>query len=119
MTAPIEAGPGHPTRIIDYESIRNGTANIFMLYTPLEGRREALVTDRRTTLDGRTKTPGVGHVAPDELAVDIIERSGATGIADERTNAFASIRERAHDMPTDEPASACNENHEGASKFFQ
>ena len=51
VTAPIEAGPGHPTRIIDYEYLRNGTANIFMLYAPLEGRREALVTDRRTTID--------------------------------------------------------------------
>ena len=51
MTAPIEAGPGHLTRIVDYEYIRNGTANIFMLYAPLEGRREALVTDRRTTID--------------------------------------------------------------------
>jgi len=51
VTVPIEAGPGHPTRIIDYEYVRNGTANIFMLYAPLEGRREALVTDHRTTID--------------------------------------------------------------------
>ena len=51
MTVPIEAGPGHPTRIVDDESIRNGTANICLLYAPWEGRREALVTDQRTTLD--------------------------------------------------------------------
>ena len=28
-------------RIIDYEYARNGTANIFMLSAPLEGRRES------------------------------------------------------------------------------
>ena len=51
VTVPLEATPEHPTKIIDYEYVRNGTANIFMLYAPLEGRREALVTDQRTTLD--------------------------------------------------------------------
>lgn len=28
----MEATPEHPTKIIDYEYVRNGTANIFMLY---------------------------------------------------------------------------------------
>lgn len=51
VTAPIPAGPGRPTKIVDYEYVRNGTANIFMLYAPLEGRREALVTEQRTTID--------------------------------------------------------------------
>jgi len=51
VTAPIEATPAHTTRIVDYEYVRNGAANIFMLSAPLEGRREALVTDRRTTID--------------------------------------------------------------------
>ena len=41
VTVPIEATPEHPTRIVDYEYVRNGTANIFMLYAPLEGRRES------------------------------------------------------------------------------
>jgi hypothetical protein len=35
---PIPAKPGRPGRI-DYEYERNGTANIFMLFAPLEGRR--------------------------------------------------------------------------------
>lgn len=48
---PLNATLEHPTRIADYEYLRNGTANIFMLYAPLEGRREALVTDQRTTID--------------------------------------------------------------------
>jgi hypothetical protein len=51
VTAPIKASLEHPTQIIDYEYVRNGTANIFMLYAPLVGRREAIVTDQRTTID--------------------------------------------------------------------
>jgi hypothetical protein len=42
--------PGHPSRI-DYEYERNGTANLFMLFAPLEGWRQVKVTDRRTALD--------------------------------------------------------------------
>jgi hypothetical protein len=48
--SPIQAKPGRPG-IIDYEYQRNGTGNIFMMYAPLEGRREALVTERRTRVD--------------------------------------------------------------------
>lgn len=42
--------PGHP-RIVDYEYERNGTANLFMLFEPLAGRRHVVVTARRTALD--------------------------------------------------------------------
>ena len=42
--------PGQPTRV-DYEYERNGTANLFMLFAPLEGWRHVKVTDRRTALD--------------------------------------------------------------------
>src|ERR1700716_4587403 len=41
---------GCPERI-DYEYERNGTANLFMLFAPLEGWRHAEVTDRRTAID--------------------------------------------------------------------
>jgi hypothetical protein len=51
VAPPIPAGPGRPAKIVDYEYVRNGTANIFMLYAPLEGRREALVTEQRTAID--------------------------------------------------------------------
>ncbi len=47
---PIPAKPGRPGRI-DYEYERNGTANIFMLFAPLEGRRHVEVTDRHTAAD--------------------------------------------------------------------
>jgi hypothetical protein len=42
--------PGHPARQ-DYEYERNGTANLFMLFAPLEGWRHVKVTDRRTSID--------------------------------------------------------------------
>jgi uncharacterized small protein (DUF1192 family) len=47
---PIAAKPGRPVRY-DYEYERNGTANLFMLFAPLEGWRHVEVTDRHTALD--------------------------------------------------------------------
>ena len=47
---PIAAKPGQPARY-DYEYERNGTANLFMLFAPLEGWRHVEVTDRRTAVD--------------------------------------------------------------------
>jgi len=35
----------------DYEYERNGTANLFMMFAPLEGWRQVKVTDRHTALD--------------------------------------------------------------------
>ena len=47
---PIAAKPGRPARH-DYEYERNGTANLFMMFAPLEGWREVKVTDRHTAVD--------------------------------------------------------------------
>jgi len=47
---PIGAKPGRPARY-DYEYRRNGTANLFMMFAPLEGWRHVKVTDRHTALD--------------------------------------------------------------------
>jgi hypothetical protein len=47
---PIPAKPGKPERY-DYEYERNGTANLFMMFAPLEGWRHVKVTDRHTALD--------------------------------------------------------------------
>jgi hypothetical protein len=47
---PIPARPGQPRRV-DYEYERNGTANLFMVFEPLAGRRRVKVTDRRTIAD--------------------------------------------------------------------
>ena len=47
---PIPMKPGRAARA-DYEYERNGTANLFMLFAPLEGWRHVKVTDRRTAVD--------------------------------------------------------------------
>ena len=47
---PIPARPGRPART-DYEYERNGTANIFMLFAPLDGWRHVEVTDRHAAVD--------------------------------------------------------------------
>ena len=47
---PIPARPGQPERF-DYEYVRNGSANLFMISEPLLGWREVRVTDRRTAVD--------------------------------------------------------------------
>lgn len=47
---PVPMQPGQPARH-DYEYERNGTANIFMLFAPLEGWRHVEVTERRTAID--------------------------------------------------------------------
>jgi hypothetical protein len=47
---PIPAKPGQPVRY-DYEYERNGTANLFMMFAPLEGWRHVEVTDRHTAID--------------------------------------------------------------------
>jgi len=47
---PVPMKPGRPARH-DYEYERNGTANLFMLFAPLEGWRHVKVTDRHTAVD--------------------------------------------------------------------
>jgi hypothetical protein len=47
---PVPAAPGRPLRY-DYEYVRNGTANLFMVFEPLLGWRAVQVTERRTAKD--------------------------------------------------------------------
>jgi hypothetical protein len=47
---PLPMRPGQPARH-DYEYERNGTANLFMMFAPLEGWRYVKVTERRTAVD--------------------------------------------------------------------
>jgi uncharacterized small protein (DUF1192 family) len=50
VRVPIPMKPGHPARR-DYEYERNGTANMFMIFAPLEGVRHVKPTERRTAKD--------------------------------------------------------------------
>jgi DDE superfamily endonuclease len=47
---PLPTEPGQPQRF-DYEYVRNGTANLFMISEPLLGWRAVQVTERRTAKD--------------------------------------------------------------------
>ena len=47
---PVPAAPGQAAHY-DYEYVRNGVANLFMVSEPLAGRRDVEVTDRRTQKD--------------------------------------------------------------------
>jgi transposase len=47
---PLPPRPGQPERY-DYEYVRNGTANLFMVFQPLLGVRWVTVTERRTAKD--------------------------------------------------------------------
>jgi len=47
---PLPPEPGRPERF-DYEYVRNGTANLFMISEPLLGWRHVEVTQRRTAKD--------------------------------------------------------------------
>ena len=47
---PEPAAPGRPSRV-DYEYVRNGTANLFVVVEPTAGRRHVTVTARRTKRD--------------------------------------------------------------------
>jgi hypothetical protein len=46
----IPCKPGQP-EIVDYEYVRNGIANVFMISEPLAGRRETIVKETRTAID--------------------------------------------------------------------
>jgi transposase len=50
VSAPLPAKRGKPARQ-DYEYVRNDTANLFLWFAPLEGRRQVKVTERRTKRD--------------------------------------------------------------------
>lgn len=50
VQTPVLATPGQVAHY-DYEYVRNGVANIFMIFEPLGGQRDVEVTDRRTKKD--------------------------------------------------------------------
>jgi len=84
--APVAMGPGRPARI-DYEYARNGTANLFMMFAPLEGWRAVKVTDRRTAVD-------YAHVLKDLAEVHFAQAETIVLIQDNlNTHAAASLYE--------------------------
>ena len=50
VTPPQPLAPGQPARE-DYEYVRGGVANLFLVCEPLRGWRHGMVSDRRTRID--------------------------------------------------------------------
>lgn len=50
VQSPVPAVPGQVAQY-DYEYVRNGVANVFMVFEPLAGQRDVEVTERRTKKD--------------------------------------------------------------------
>jgi hypothetical protein len=50
IQAPVAVAPGRAERY-DYEYVRHGVANLFLLFDPLQGERHVKVTDHRTRTD--------------------------------------------------------------------
>ena len=84
--SPMAVRPGSPTRV-DYEYTRNGVANLFMMFAPLEGWRRVKVTDRRTAID-------YAHVLRDLADVHFARAKTITLVQDNlNTHAAASLYE--------------------------
>ena len=78
--------PGRPA-CVDYEYARNGVANLFMMFAPLEGWRHVEVTDRRTAVD-------YAHVLKDLADVHFAQAKTIVLIQDNlNTHAAASLYE--------------------------
>jgi len=72
VVQPLPAVPGQPERF-DYEYVRNGTANLFMISEPLLGWRHVAVTQRRTAKDFAEVVRWlVEEVHPDAEAVVLV-----------------------------------------------
>jgi transposase len=50
IQAPRPVQPGQAA-LYDYEYVRNGVANLFMMFEPLAGQREVMTTEQRTKID--------------------------------------------------------------------
>jgi hypothetical protein len=71
--APITGRPRRPARF-DYEYKRNGVANLFMLFAPLEGWRHVEVTDRHTAVDYAHVLKDLADVHfPDAKAIVLVQ----------------------------------------------
>lgn len=72
--APLPCVSSQPQRS-DYEYQREGTANVFLAFEPLEGKRTATVTERRTKVDWATFVQGLldGPYADAEKVVLVMD----------------------------------------------
>lgn len=76
--APIPVQPGSPARH-DYEYERNGVANLFMIFAPLEGWRHVEVTDRHTAVDYANILKAISDIHfPDAKQIRLVQDNLST-----------------------------------------
>ncbi len=76
---PLPTRPGQPAAY-DFEYERNGTANLFMVYAPLEAWRHVKVTDRRRRRDFARLLADIADVHfPDRKTVPVMDSPTPTG----------------------------------------
>jgi hypothetical protein len=69
---PVPVAPGHPAKE-DYEYVRHGTANLFVVIEPLAGRRQVSVTDRRTIPDFAAQMKSLcDEMYPDAAVIRVV-----------------------------------------------
>jgi hypothetical protein len=103
---PIPAGPGQPERF-DYEYVRNGTANLFLVSEPLLGWRAVQVTERRTARDDAEVLRWLAEdVHPDAAVIVLVQDNLNTHTPASLDEAFPAERARrlaarfeVHDTP--------------------
>jgi hypothetical protein len=75
---PIAARPGQKARY-DYEYERNGVANLFMMFVPLEGWRHVKITDHHAALDYAQVLKELSHTHfPDVAKIVLVQDNLAT-----------------------------------------
>jgi hypothetical protein len=73
VQTPVSVAPGEVARH-DYEYVRNGVANLFMIFEPLAGQRDVEVTDRRTKKDyARCLRKIADEMYPDAEAIVLVQ----------------------------------------------
>ena len=91
---PLPVRPGSPAKE-DSEYVRNGTANLFMAFEPLGGRRLVAVTERRTAVDfGRFLRRLLDEVYPDAERVVLVTDNLNTHAPASLYEAFAPAEAR-------------------------
>ena len=71
---PIPMKARIPWRDLDFEYERKGTANLFMMFAPLEGWRHVKVTDRHTGVDYAFSLEGLSDVHfPDARTIVLVQ----------------------------------------------
>ena len=73
VQTPVLSAPGQVAHY-DYEYVRNGVANIFMISEPLAGQRDVEVTDRRTKKDyGQCLRKIADEMYPEAEAIVLVQ----------------------------------------------